>query len=328
MEHGKQEPVTISGQEPSRVKFGAMLAGMQALLAHWLCTAFLASLLCACSPPRLIPDERPPVPVAVWTYLDLATSSTERSAFFQFATKQPIREVYLEASGLIARSRGPLADLLQEAWDHGIPVSLVLGRAAWVQPERFEEALAQVREVRDFAQSLRAAGRVMPRSLHLDVEPHTLPAWGHDWSRLGSQYLDLLAKVKQELGTYLPLAIAIPVWWDKRMITRQGRVLPLSRWAIEQADQTILMDYRNRPSAILSSAEAELASAEAINRQVVIGLAVHCSSDPENASISFCQKGNEALIQAMREVETRMQRRQGYGGLAVFSYEDWRVLKP
>jgi hypothetical protein len=93
------------------------------------------------------------------------------------------------------------------------------------------------------------------------------------------------------------------------------------------ADRTVLMDYRNKVGAIVDGAEGPLASAESLGRPVVVGLAVHCDRDPDNATTSFCKLGEGALRKAMRKANARLTRHRSYAGMAVFTYEDWLVLR-
>jgi len=261
--------------------------------------------------------------MAVWSYLDLAGSPRAAAEFFAFAQGHRIDTLYLGAAGLLPGQGEPLAAFLQEAQHRGLRVSLVLGRDAWTRPEHHGEALAEVRAIGTFARSMRAAGRVAPVSLQLDVEPHALPDWGRNQVRLAGDYLDLVAAARAELQGGLPLDLAIPVWWDQVVLRRQGRKGSLSEWAMGQADVTVLMDYRNQAEGILAGAADGLRLAEGLHRQVVVGLAVHRNREAETARTSFGRKGQGALYRAMDEVDRRLKGRPGYGGFAVFTYEDW-----
>lgn len=273
-------------------------------------------------------DLRPSTTLAVWSYRDLAGSATERSAFFDFAARRHINDLYLGATDLLPKGTEALATLLEEASRRGIRVSLVLGRAAWTRPEQRATALAAVRAVRDFDLAQARAGAVRLATLQLDVEPHTLPDWGRDSARLSSQYLDLLEALKGERVGGPPLHAAIPVWWHGRPVKRSGKTRPLSEWVIQLTEGTVLMDYRVRPESILTGAEGPLAEADALGRPVVVGLALHCDNDPENAVTSFCRKGEGALRKALRHTEGDLARHRQFKGFALFTYEDWLILRP
>ena len=110
-------------------------------------------------------------------------------------------------------------------------------------------------------------------------------------------------------------------------IKRRGETRPLSEWAIQLADRTVLMDYRSQVKSIVEDAEGPLASAEALGRPVLIGLAVDCDQDPEKAITSFCRLGEGVLHRAMHKADARLSRHRSYSGMAVFTYEDWLTLK-
>lgn len=278
--------------------------------------------------PGLAAREARRLPVAVWSYRALAGDPAEQEAFFRFAGVNRVRTLYLGAGDLLPGQAGSLGDFIREAGSRGLEVDLVLGRDGWFLPGQRDEALAQVRAALAFTRARRREGWGVPAGLQLDVEPHALPQWDGDRAALAAQYLDFLQAVKAELGGELPLLVAIPVWWSGLALDRGGLTRPLSAWVMVLADTTILMDYRNTPQAILASAKPDLVLAAGLGRRVVLGLDAHCDDGPETPATSFCRKGAAALQRAMARVDRRLRGAPGYGGLAVFTYEDWAALPP
>lgn len=298
-------------------------------LFRWIGALALTCFILACGRPDPDPGPGPSTqpPLAVWSYLDLTGSEKEQKAFFAFAARRGIRDLYLGGADLLPRRSEALGRFLEAAENKGIRVSLVLGRAAWTRPDQRAAALEAARAVRDFDQVQARAGRTRLAALQLDVEPHALPDWGRNGTKLSEQYLDLLEAMKLDLGTSLPLQVAIPVWWQERPIKRGGQTRPLSEWAIRLADRAVLMDYRNQADRIIKGADGPLASARDLGKPVVVGLAVHCDKDPENAITSFCRLGEGALLKAMRKSEVRLSRHRAFAGFALFTFEDWITLR-
>lgn len=280
-------------------------------------------VLLACTGPGTAPGLQPPV--AVWSYEALPDDPRARAEFWAFAREHRVQEVYLDAHAAL-RDRDPrLGAFIQEASERGLRVGLLIGAPEWsTQPA---PALELARRARNLTRELRAAGRALPSSLHLDVEPHALKGWSRDWQPLAQGFLDLLESVRSELQGELPLAADLPVWWDGRSLRRQGRTRPLSDWVIEQVDQPVLMDYRDRVPRILESAEGELKAAERLGKRVVIGLNARRPDSHGEASTTFYEEGQAALASALGELHARLEGRKGYGGLAVFSDAHWRKLK-
>ena len=264
--------------------------------------------------------------LAVWSYLNLPDSPVDQARLFAFARRNGIGEIYLGGDDLLSGDPLPLAAFLGEAGARGLKVSLVMGDNAWIQPGQRAQALAQVKAVVLFARAQRKQGGFPLAGLHLDIEPYTLPQWRENWAALGSALLDLLEAVKAELGGELELWVDIPVWWDQLELERQGRTRPLCAWVMELAEHTVLMDYRNTPEAILRSAAPNLRLAAGQGRKLILGLDVHCDADPETPQTSFCGRGEQEFRKAMEEVARRLRHRPGYGGLAIFTFEDWREL--
>lgn len=295
---------------------------------RWIGALALSGFFLACGRPDSNPSPSPSVhPLAVWSYRDLIGSESEQTRFFAFAARRGIRDLYLGGAELRLRRAEALGRFLDTAQGHGIRVSLVLGEAAWIRSSQRAAALEAVRAVCDFDQAQARAGRARLEALQLDVEPHTLPDWERDGTKLSGQFLDLLEALKLELAGGLPLQVAIPVWWQERPIKRSSRTRPLSEWAIQLSDRTVLMDYRNQVEGILKGAAGPLASAQDLGKPVVVGLAVHCDKDPENARISFCRLGEGALWTAMHKTEAQLSKQRAFAGFALFTYEDWDILK-
>ena len=298
-------------------------------LPRWNSTLLLLVLALGCGQPDTRSGERlDALPaMAVWSYRDLTGSEREQAAFFEFAAGHGVKELFLGGADLLPRRADALAEFLAAAQRRGIGVSLVLGRAAWIRPDQRPAALQAVLAVRDFDLAQGRAGRTRLTALQLDVEPHALPDWGRDGTRLSGEYLDLLDVLRGELVCGPPLHVDIPVWWHGRPVKRRGQTRPLSDWVIQLADRTVLMDYRNKVGAILDGAEGPLAAADALGRPVLVGLAVHCDRDQDNAVISFCKLGEARFQKVARQAETRLSRHRSYAGMAVFTYEDWLILK-
>lgn len=261
-------------------------------------------------------------PVAVWSYRDLAGAEGEQAAFFRFAASHRIGELFLGGVEPLPGGEARWTRFLQEARARGITVSLVLGRTWWLQPARRAEAMAAVRTAAAFCRQ----GPGGPVGLHLDLEPQALPEWDRDRVRLAGDYLDFLEAVRTELGGGPSLTVDIPVWWSRLQVARGGRTRPLSAWVLALADRVVLMDYRNTAEGILAGAAGDLALAAQGGRRVILGLAAHCDRDPETRRTSFCSLGKRALETALADVDRRLAGDRGYGGLAVFTYEDWQDL--
>lgn len=296
-------------------------------LFRWISALTLACFTLACASPDVEPLPGAQRSMAVWSYLDLVGSEAEQKAFFGFAVQHGIRELYLGGAELLPRRAEALRRFLEAAQGQGVRVSLVLGRAAWTRPAQRAAALEAVRAVREFDQAQARRGGVRLAALQLDVEPHTLPDWDKDATKLAGQFLDLVEAMELELAGSLPLQVAIPWWWHNRPIKRTGQTRPLSEWAIRLSDRTVIMDYRNQVDLIQKGALGPLDSARDLGKPVVVGLAVHCDRDPENPSTSFCRLGEGALQKVLRKTEPRLAKQRAFAGFAIFTFEDWQILK-
>jgi hypothetical protein len=89
-----------------------------------------------------------------------------------------LNEVYLSVgNGAMRHPRFP--ELVKTLYDAGIRVEALMGEAAWYQAEHRHEMLAVVDEV--IALNARHGGKIA--AIHLDIEPHQIPAnrGDHSW---------------------------------------------------------------------------------------------------------------------------------------------------
>lgn len=103
--------------------------------------------------------------------------------------------------------------------------------------------------------------------------------------------------------------VATAVWLDP----------PLYAAIAGAVDAIALMDYRDTVPRIVADAEEELQ----LSTPAWVG--PELIEDPEGDSVSFHQKGKDALLAAMSEVEADVGGAPGYAGLAVHDWAAWEA---
>lgn len=270
----------------------------------------------------------PPSTYAVWVYTDVARQLDSRATFFNFAASHQINQVYLSSGNLLRTNQAALASFIAEAKGKNIAVTLLLGEYDWALTANHSRATELVTIAKQFTSGLTAAKKAAPIGIQLDVEPYALPAWDNNMQSTANQFLDMLKKVRKITKGTLPLSVATPFWYDNRIIARNGQSRPLSEWTIDATDATVMMDYRNTASRIISGANTEMAYASTRGKPLTVGVNVKCSSAAGYAETTFCDAGESAMMSAVSEAETALSPYQSFGGFAVFSYEAWLILNP
>ncbi|WP_456473606.1 hypothetical protein [Desulfolithobacter sp.] len=114
-----------------------------------------------------------------------------------FLKAKQIDKVLLSASTKI--SVGKIMDFLKMAEQKNIHVEMLTGEAEWIFPENHQNALARSVTLAE-----------LTGTVHLDIEPHTLPDFRQKEEEYLEQYLELLEKIKQTLQGR-KLSVAVPV---------------------------------------------------------------------------------------------------------------------
>lgn len=263
--------------------------------------------------------------VGVWSYTDVVGNATARTNFYKFAATHPIRQIHLEAESSLSYNQDKLASFIQDASAHQMRVDLLTGYSQWALTGSHAQATGFAQKAVDFTLLLKSRSQIVPTSLHLDVEPYLLSAWTTDQQGTANQYLDMLAKVKQLLGSALSLTVDIPCWFDEIQVTRLGITRPLSEWVLDTVDTAVLMDYRDTAQGIINSGYSEIQYASRIGKKVSLGTNTKCEG-AENNSTTFCEEGTRYMEKTLNTVQQKYSAQAGYGGLSVFTYEDYKKL--
>ena len=285
----------------------------------------------------------------LWAYADFPNSEEATKLLFSFDQTHTVRRLYFESGSYLAETgegqlnlqrASPLIRFILAAKGQGIEVVPTFGNHTWAyqdpkNPEKQNHHLA-VKKARLVGLLLGQLEAGTVKRVQFDVEPHVLPEWkagGASRDALVTQYLDLLEKLQGALGPDLQLDAVTAYWYNNYGFTWRGETRLLSQWIIDQADSTTMMNYRKGTSLLYSGARDELEYAAASGKQVVVGVNVKCSSDPEYQVTTYCVQGVktqniQGFDAAVSDLHTQVQNNplasKGWGGSAIFSYEWYR----
>ncbi len=265
-------------------------------------------------------------PVDLWVYEKLPLDGAEATRFFAFAAKYGVREIYIESNTLIAQYPDQFTAFIATAADKGIQVALLFGNHKWVRPEYQAEAVSFTTRAARFVEKLESSGKARPSRIHFDIEPHVLSEWRSSMNTTAKNFLTLLDKLKVAKGSLLEMMIDIPFWYDNRSITIDGVARPLSERIIDKVDSVAMMNYRDTSSRLISGAQSEIDYATKKGKRVVVGVMSSCNVS--DSSITFCDEGPTAMMNALNAVTTRFAGQSGFGGTAVYHYSEARKLLP
>lgn len=257
----------------------------------------------------------------------VATSAVERDKLFDFAARKGIGTLYLDAGSLVRNDKPAVIQFLNLAKARGFTVELLFGEAAWYQPANHATPVALAEAVMAIYRTLKDQGGAYPTSIQFDVEPYSLPIWQTDEAAVSGGLLDMYAKVAMVLkDSPIGLTACIPRWFDSRTLARGGKTRLLSDWLADASDRLTLMDYVDHANGIIAGAEHEIAYADSVGKEVVVGVETMPDLEPE--SVSFFEEGEAAMEAALAETSARFGAKPSWFGIAVHHYGTYPTLKP
>lgn len=277
---------------------------------------------------------------AVWTWerdsYAMLESRDAAEAAFDFLRSKRVDTLYLyadafEGRNLIADQPRRYRAFIAQAHQRGFRVYALLG-SAYLRTERYvlpghrKEAMAMLKRVLDYNASAAAEERF--DGANLDIEPHLLDEW-NDASRVGlvRDFIDVSAAwmaMKKESGQTLAIGPAMPFWFDGIPVQWRGRTRPASEHFADLYDYVALMDYRDHAEGrdgIIAHAAEEMAYAEKIGKQVVIGLEL---TPNELKKVTFNHLTEADLAREIAETEAAYGKSEAFDGFALHHYRGYR----
>jgi hypothetical protein len=277
---------------------------------------------------------------AVWTWerdsYALLESRAEAVAAFNFLQARGVDTLYLYADAwqgrnMIATQPQRYRDFIADAHRRGFKVYALLGSAylnteRYILPEQRGAARAMLKRILDY--NARAPQQARFDGVNLDIEPHLLDEW-NDASRenLLRDFLDVSAAwmaMKKESGQALAIGPAIPFWFDGIQVRWHGQARPASEHVAELYDYVALMDYRDHAEGrdgIIAHAAKEMAYAEQIGKQVVIGLELTPNALKK---VTFNHRREADLQREMDATQAAYAKSKAFAGFALHHYRGYR----
>ncbi len=245
----------------------------------------------------------------------------------RFLVPNGVNEIYLVyAPG--KRSAEEYRTFVRTCRAAGVRVALIGADARWVLPEGRQEGERFFAFYEDHQRVSAPEERFY--GLHLDIEPHQLPAWETDNATVVAAYRSFLLRARQVADrTGTALELDIPCWFDRYPCAdADGRPMDLTEFCIRHADTTLFMSYRDTARGAVEFARTGLALAERLGRR--ISLAFETGRIYEEINITFDHIGTVRLCEELhalrRIVETEW--RVPEAGYAVHHYNSWSILPP
>jgi len=128
-------------------------------------------------------------------------NKTSNAVIQDFLEAKSARTVLLSAGRKTDRVK--LKEYIRLANRHDQNVELIVGDNKWIEPGKYERAAATVATVSEIT-----------GAIHLDVEPHTLPAYKTHREQTMTRYLEMLRRLR-EAASINKLTVAVPLHWKE-----------------------------------------------------------------------------------------------------------------
>ncbi|QRG65866.1 hypothetical protein [Brevibacillus choshinensis] len=251
--------------------------------------------------------------------------ASEQEEILTFSREQGVNLLYLRID--MTQKPAYYQSFIREARRNGVQVHALAGSPTWGLKDNQNRVLAMVDWVHTYNQRVSADEKFS--GVHLDIEPYLLPEWKADpesvirqWGENAEAYLDL---VHQDPA--LEVGCDIPFWLDKYAMPKLPNTA-FSQWLISQHDHVAIMSYRDQaegPNSISSLVPQELGWADELGKKILLG--VETKQSGEGNYVSFYEEGTQYMNQEIDKLSELMANHSSYGGIAVHSYEYWKVLR-
>lgn len=310
---------------------------MPMFVRHFLCVTFL--MLASVSS---INGAEPPMR-GMWVYKTgvILASPAEQAALFAFCKERQITDLFWQvhfdrADGMKLKDQDATHLFLKAAHAQTIRIHTLGGDPAHTLTQNHDRVLAMADAVLAFNHS----GEPFD-GMHLDVEPHALPAWKKaseaEKCNLLTQFVDLHTKVAERLhaaDSRLRYGADIVFWLDKRRpdgslaypVNYRGVAKDPAAHLLDVVDNVGIMSYRDKAdgkNGIISIVGRTIESADTARGRAFIGVKM---ADIGARNEGFFGHTEPEMMSELKKVDVAYEGRRGYAGLCFFMYEAFKVM--
>lgn len=300
---------------------------------------------------RVMADTAPAPPRrAMWAYeAEELVSSEAGGELLKFSKLRGITDLFLqtpfargEKDGAYTITNTPgLQALIRAATAQGIRVHALMGDPAHTLRNNHPKVLSRVETLAAFNESAEPSARFA--GVHLDIEPHALPAWktasNAEKCALLTQFVEVNIKVAERLRDRAPgvvLGTDIVFWLDKVKddgtpvypVTFRGVTKDPAKHLLDAVDHVGIMSYRGTAegaNGTIALVERTIAYADqdSVKGRAFIGVKM---ADIGARMEGFFGRTEQAMDAEVRKIEAAYAGRRGYAGPAYFMYEAYRAM--
>lgn len=280
---------------------------------------------------------------AMWVYKTAAilTSPSEQQSLFAFCQERQITDLFWQVhfdrtDGMKLKDQEATHLFLKAAHAKAIRVHTLGGDPAHTLTKNHERVLAMADGILAFNQ----AGEPLD-GMHLDVEPHALPAWKKSTDAekgdLLTHFVDLHTKVAEKLHTADPrlqYGADIVFWLNKQKpdgsiaypVTYRGVTKDPAALLLDVVDNVGIMSYRDKTegkNGIIAIVEKTIAAADRARGRAFVGVKI-ADIGPRNEG--FFGRTEAEMMGELKKVDDAYAGHRGYAGLCFFTYEAFKVM--
>jgi hypothetical protein len=293
---------------------------------------------------RVMAASAPPMR-AMWAYETemLLSSAKAAGELVNFSKSRRITDLFLQTPFTRRTKDGPyeitdaarMQALLGAAAAEGIRVHALAGDPAHTLWKNHAKVLARVEALAAFNESAEPSARFA--GLHLDIEPHALPAWKTAGDAEKCALLtQFVAKLLRSKAPGVVFGTDIVFWLDKLKddgtpaypVTFCGVKKDAAKHLLDTVDHVGIMSYRDKAegsNGIIAIVERTLAYADTAKGRAFVGVKM---ADIGPQMETFFGHTEQEMDEEVRKIETAFATRPGYAGPAYFMYEAYRAMPP
>ncbi|KAB7671202.1 amidase [Bacillus sp. B1-b2] len=247
----------------------------------------------------------------------------EETKIIQFLQNNNVQNVYLQIDADIPNSI--YQQFITNARKSNIEVHALDGSADWIYTNENNKMGTFFKWLTNYQNSSNVDQRFS--GVHLDVEPYLLSGWSTDLNNTVLAYQETIkTSVAKSKKLGLPIGLDMPFWFNTITFNNKFGTSNLAKWAINQANYTTIMAYRNTATGanginVLVKEEVQYAK----NAKKPIQIAVETGESAEGANISFYGKSLSYMNQELNKVRNHYVNDDV--SISIHYIETWMSLK-
>ncbi len=262
---------------------------------------------------------------ALWVWDDSIEKNREEiERLAKFCLAESVNDIFYTSRGLSEKRWSGISTLISCLSKKGVKVHALFGESSWALREYHSDAISLIKQISlynaSFEEDCRFSG------IHDDSEFYTLSLWALSPLAMAEEYLMLLQKIRELIGSSMQMGAAVPFWFaDSRIcLEHEPRMRTLGEKVMEKLDYVAIMSYRDSacgPNGSISISEPFINLGNELGKRVYVGQETQPGLFPP--FLTLYGKSARQIRKEFEKIDSRFEKEPSYAGIAIHHYRSY-----